>query len=185
MKKNYAYIIAPVVGLAIFTGIYLKYSSGYEARVEETKKREKAVLQAKLDQEALGRKSAADAAFIAQEKRKKEKAAKEAKDIEDRELREKAAQIRNKAVRDAEKMVAQVKRLTKEITDEKAVIAKVEEEKKRHVDESAFLRDYVKKAEDNSKSLLSVLDKIAEADRRAEEIAREQARINAAAAKKQ
>lgn len=184
MKQNYAYIIAPVAGLVIFVGVYLKYSSGYEARVEASKQRDRAVLTAKLDKEALDRKSAADAAFVAQEKRKKDKAAKEAKDIEDHELREKAAQVRRKAERDAEKLITQVTRLKKEIEVEKKEIAKVQEDKKHSLDESAFLREYVKKAEDNSKNLLTILDKIAAADRRSEEIARETTRLAAEAAKK-
>ena len=62
-------------------------------------------------------------------------------------------------------------------------VEKIEGEKKRATDEIAFQRSYVKKAEDNVRSLATVLDRIAAADAAAEAAAKA-AEAAAKAAKK-
>jgi prophage DNA circulation protein len=108
----------------------------------------------------------------------------EAKDAADKDRREKAMQAKYRAQRESEKLANQAKRIQKEIEDEKKEIAKVEEDKKRLVDEAAFQREYVKKAEDNVRSLQTVLDRISAADAAAEAAAKAAAAAAAAAAKK-
>jgi hypothetical protein len=184
MKKKYVYIFPPILGLVIFGVIYWQYNSGYEARLAESERKEKAIIQAKLDEDARNRKVAVESAIAAQEKRKVEKLAQDAKDAADKDRREKAMQAKYRAQREADKLASQVKRLQKEIEDEKKEIAKVEEDKKRVVDEAAFQREYVKKAEDNVRSLQTVLDRIAAADAAAEAAAKAAAAAAAAAVKK-
>ncbi len=182
MKKNYVYFVAPLAGLVVFSAVYWKYSSGYEQKQEDIKKKIQADLQAKLDKEARDREIAAKEAFASQEKRKADKVAKDKKDAEEDELRQKAAQNREKARREAEKLAAQAKRLKKDIEDEKKEVVAIEAEKKQHQDEVAFLRTYVKKSEDNLRNLTIDLDKMTEADKKWEEAAREAARAAKAAA---
>ena len=88
MKKNYVYFIAPLAGLAIFTGIYWQYSATYENRLLEMHRREVEATQKKLDEDSKNRKIAADTAFASQEKRKADKKAKDAKDSADKDARE-------------------------------------------------------------------------------------------------
>ena len=97
-------------------------------------------------------------------RRKAEREAKEAKEKKDRELRVAANDAKEKAYTDKEKFAKQVSRLESDIKIEKDAISKLEEERKRLVEEQAFLRVYVKQAEDNVKSLSTVIDKIAAAD---------------------
>jgi hypothetical protein len=166
MKKNYVYVIAPLAGLLVFSGFYVNYSGKYEIRIAAIKKAEREALQAKLDTETLNRLKAANEAKDAQDRRKAEKLAKEQKDAEDTARREKAVQARNKAMRDADKLAAQAKRLAKDIDDEKSQMKTIEEDKKRSAAELTFLGVYVKKSEANKNALLATLDKIADADKK-------------------
>lgn len=177
MKKNYVYFLAPLAGTIIFIVGYIYYSAGYEARLEAQKKHDREELQQKLDAEAAGRLQAANDAKKAQDERKAQKAAKELKDAEDADRREKAVQARNKALRETDKLAAQVKRLNKEIEDEKAEIAKIEVDKKNSTAEQVFLREYVKKSEDNNRNLVATLDRVTEADKKWDEAVREAARL--------
>ena len=92
---------------------------------------------------------AAKKAAIRQER--DEKLAKEAKDLE-------------LAIKDA--LASQERRkIEKDIKVEKEAIAKIEADRKLAVDEQTFLKEYVKQAEANTKSLTEVLDKITAADK--------------------
>jgi hypothetical protein len=183
MKKNYVYVIAPLAGLLVFSGFYLRYSASYEERVAAIKKHDREVLQAKLDTETLNRLKAANEAKDAQDRRKAEKLAKEQKDAEDSARRERAVQARNKAIRDADKLAAQTKRLAKDLEDEKSQMKTIEEDKKRSAAELTFLGEYVKKSEANKNALLATLDKIADSDKKWDQAVKDAAL--AAKAKKQ
>jgi serine phosphatase RsbU (regulator of sigma subunit) len=182
MKKAYVYFLVPLVGLALFGGLYWQFSSGYEKRLEEKAAVAKKNVEDKLLKEAHDREKAVNDALAAQTKRKAEKAAKEAQKAKEDEEREAATQVYRKTVTEADKLEVQVKRLTKELDDTKAEIAKIEEDKRRFVADAAFLKEYVKKAEANRASLTTVLEKIAAADKAAEDAAK--AAAAAAAAKK-
>ena len=185
MKKSYVYFVIPLALLAVFFfGFYWSAHKDFETRelkkiqdVQDAKK-------AKLEKEAKDREKAVQAALELQEKRKIEKKARDAKDAKDKEERENARQARDKAGRDAEKLEVQVKRLQKEIDGEKRELAEAQTERKRQSDEQAFLREYVKKAETNAKSLNAVLERIQAADKAAEDAARAAAAAAAAAAAK-
>ena len=183
MKKNYVYFIAPLVGLVVFSAFYWNYSSTSEARIQATKKHERDLVQAKLDKDTADRLKAATDAKAAQDAQKAAKAARDLKEAEDSERRDRAIQAHRKARNEADKLATQVKRLTKDIDDEKKEIATIEEDKKRSAAEQDFLKTYVKMAEDNSRSLITVLDKIADADKQWDIAAKEAARAAAAAKK--
>lgn len=181
MKKNYVYFIAPLAGLVVFTGVYWKYASSYDARMAEMHRKEVEAVQKKLDEDAKNREAAAKSAFAAQEKRKAEKKIKDAKEAADKEAREQATAVMRKAQNDAGKLVTRVKALNKEIDAEKAEIKKLEEEKKALVAEQAFQKQYVKQAETNVTALLATLDQVDAADKKWDAAAKEAAK---AAAKK-
>ena len=184
MKKNYVYMVAPIAALAVFTGFYFKYSSSYDDRMTEMHRKELEATQAKLDVDAKNREIAAKAAFKSQEDRKAAKKAKDEKDAKDKEMRDTAQQAMNKARRDAEKLTARIRVLTKEVDAEKKEIEKVENEKKALGAEQAFQRQYVKAAEANVQTLLGTLDRIDEADKQWIQANKAAAAAAAAAAKK-
>ena len=163
-KKNYIYIIAPVAGLIIFAAVYLNFARGFEKReaarvAAEKKKKEDKLLETARNNEKAIREANASAA-----RRKAERDAKEAKENADKAARALAIEARDKADRDQRKLASQVERLEKEVQSEKDAIAKLEAEKKKSIEEVAFLKTYVKQAEDNARALNQVLDKIATAD---------------------
>jgi colicin import membrane protein len=185
MKKSYVYFVAPLVALLIFFfGFYWNAHKNFEGREQAKIKAERDQKQAKLEKEAKDREAAVKAAVELQAKRRADKAAKDEKEARDKEEREKARLARDKAGRDSEKLDQQVKRLQKEIEAEKKDLAELQVDRKRTADEQTFLREYVKKAEDNAKSLTGVLERIAAADKAAEDAARAAAVAAANAAKK-
>jgi colicin import membrane protein len=170
---NKAYFIIPFIALGIFTGFYMNFAKGYEAKLAEQKARQEQVKKDKAKQEIANREAAIKAAVDAQEKRKKEKEAKEKIEEEKRVARQVAEDQRDRAHSDRLKLTDQARRLKKDLDDVNAEIKKIEEEKKTLVDEQAFLKTYVKQAEANVKYYYDLLDKIAVA---------EKARADAAAA---
>jgi len=176
---NKAYFIIPLIALGIFTGFYMNFAKGWEAKEAaqkaqfELKKKEKAQL------EIANREAAIKAAVDAQEKRKKEKEAKDKIEEDKRVARQTAEDQRDRAHSDRLKLADQSRRLKKDLEDVNAEIKKIEEEKKTLVDEQAFLKTYVKQAEANVKYYYDLLDKITAAEK-----ARADAAAAAAAAKK-
>ncbi len=173
MKKSYLYFIVPLVLLVVFFfGFYWSAHKDFEGK-EQAKITEAANQRlAKLQKEAKDRESAVKSALEAQEKRRNEKKARDEKETREKEEREKARQNRDKAGRDAEKLEQQAKRIQKEIDAEKVELAAAQTERKRVTDEHVFLKEYVKKAETNAKNLTGVLERIAAADKAAEDAAK-------------
>lgn len=172
MKKAYLYFLIPLLGLVAFGAVYYQFSSGYEQRQQQRIDADRKKKEAKLQQDAENRAKAVQEAKEAQEKRRAEKAAKEAREAKEKEDRDLARQALRKATADSDKLETQVKRLGKEIDETKKEIQKIEEEKTRSVSEENFLKEYVKKAEANRASLLTVVEKIDAADKAAEAAAK-------------
>ena len=107
MKTKYLYVFPPLIGLVIFGTVYWQYSSGYEARLAEGERKARAVIEAKLAEDARGREKAVRDALASQEKRKLEKAANEKKDLADKDMREKAMQAKFRAQRETDKLEQQ------------------------------------------------------------------------------
>ena len=164
MKKSYVYFLVPLLGLIAFGAVYWNFDSKYEAKEAAKKAAIRKAKEDKLAEEAKSREQAIKDAVAAQERRKAERAAKEAKDKADQEARQLAIEARDKAHRDQLKLEQQRDRLLKDIKVEQELIAKLGEEHKRAIEEQNFLKDYVKQAEANTKSLATVLDKIAAAE---------------------
>jgi hypothetical protein len=164
MKKTYVYFLVPIIGLIAFGAVYWNFSAGYEAKLAQKAALVRQAKEEKLRKEAKDREIAIKEALASQERRKAEKAAKEAKEQADAEARQLAIEARDKANRDQAKLGQQVERLEKEVKVEKEAIAKIEEDRKRALEEQGFLKDYVKQAQANTKSLSEVLDKITAAD---------------------
>jgi hypothetical protein len=162
---NKAYVIAPLLALAIFGFFYANFTKDYALEIQKKEAAAREERAAKVRKENDDRKAAVEAAIKIQEQRKAEKIARDEKDRLEKEARQVAIDARDKAFRDQEKASKQVDRLLKEIETEKAAIAKIEEAKKLSRDEEAFLRQFVKQAEGNVKGLVEVIEKIDAADK--------------------
>lgn len=177
MKK--AYVIFPTLFMLIFFGYWWNFSAEYEAK--EAAKQEELIQarNAKLEQEALDRKAAIEAALANQEVRRKERDAREAKRQADREQRQADIEARRQADREKQKLARQVSQLEADVYAEKQLLANIEEEKRILIGEEAFLREYVTKANQNEAAVTKVIQRITAAD-----AARANAVAAAAAAKK-
>lgn len=164
MKKTHVYFLVPLIGLIAFGAVYWNFSEGYEAELVKRAAAVRAEKEEKLRIEQKNREQAIKDALAAQERRKAEKAAKEKRDKEEAEARQAAIEARDKANRDQLKLAQQVERLKKDVKFEQETIAEIEQAKKRAIEEQAFLKEYVRQAEANVRSLTEVLDKIAAAD---------------------
>lgn len=164
MKKKYVYFLAPLAGLIIFAAVYWNFSKGFDAREAKRLAAEKQKKEDTLREQARKNEQAIREAVASQELRKAQRAAKDAKEKKDKDDRTAAVEARDKADRDQRKLAQQVERLEAEIKAEKDAIAKLESDKKKSIDEQAFLRTYVKVAEENVRNLTQVIDKIAAAD---------------------
>lgn len=177
MKK--AYVLFPVLAMLIFFGIWWNYNAKYEAAKAEKARLAREARDAKLIAEAEERKLAIQMAVAAAETRKQERDAKNAQQLAEKEARQQAKEASDKAYRDKEKLARQKERLIKDVETEHEAIAKLEERKRTLNSEEAFLRQYVRMAENNHQGLQRVLEKIAAAD-----TARAKADAEAAAARK-
>ena len=172
-KRSYVYFVAPIALLIVFFfGFYWNAHRDYEAREAAKVKAERDAKQAKLEKEAKDREAAVKAALAMQDKRRADKKAKDEREARDKEAREKARQARDKAGREADKLEQQAKRLHKEIDGEKKELLAVQADHKRTVEELAFVKEYVKKAEANTKGMTGVLERIEAADKMAADMAK-------------
>lgn len=162
---NKVYIFAPLLLLAGFIGLYMNFAGDYKAKEEAKAARIREDKKRQQEEEARLRQKAVEDAIRLGEQRKKEKAEKDEKDRQEKEARQASIDARDKAYRDQDKLAKQVERLTKEVEAEKVAITKVEDTQRKAKEEEAFLREFVKKAEGNVKSLAEVLEKIEAADR--------------------
>lgn len=170
MKK--AYFLVPLIGVIVFAFFYWGAVKDIQAKDLAEKHRVEEARQKKLQDEVATREKAYKDAVVQAERRKKEKAEREAKDQADRDAREALINEREKSFRDQQKLAQQIERQNKDIVAEKEEIAKVEEQKRSFLSEQEFLKTYVKQAEANQKSLEDVLNKIAAAEKAAQDAAK-------------
>jgi hypothetical protein len=177
---NKVYIIFPLIGLLIFGGFFYSFHKSYAEKLTAIKVAAEEAKKAKARQQVLDREATIKAAIETQALRKKEREEKERIEEAKKTARQEAEDLREHAHEDRNKFRDQTNRLKKELEDVKATLAKVTEEKKHYAEEDAFLKTYVKQAEANTKYYYDLLDKIADAEKKAAEAAA----AAAAAAKK-
>jgi colicin import membrane protein len=179
MKKKYIYMLVPLCGLLLFIPFYLNFASHYNAMKKAEHDKQRQMLQEKANEEAEARKDAILKNNEEAEKRKKERQAHEAMLKAEQDALDKAGAEDQKAFNDKQKNDALVTRLQKEIKAEQAAITDLENQKQEALKERAFLKDYVREAEGNRKSILDLLDKLKTAEQeRADEAAKKAAAAN-------
>jgi hypothetical protein len=179
MKKNYIYILVPICGLIIFSMFYIPFARHYEELQALKHHQELLDRQAKADAEAEARRQASIEANLNAERRKAEREARAARDQAEQNALDAAAAADTKAFNDKQKYEAEVTELKKEIKVEQAALATLATEKEDALKEQDFLKTYVQQAEINRQNILSLLEKLAAAEKaRADEAARKAAANN-------
>jgi hypothetical protein len=164
MKK--AYVLGPVLGLLVFTAFYWNFARGAVERQHRVELQQQEERRARILKEAESRKRAIEDAIAAQQKRAAERAAKEKKTEEENAARQALLDKRQQTFDEVNRRLRpQLDRLKSDADEIKASIAQLEMQKKQYVDEEAFLRTYVRKAQDNVKTYYAILDRIAAAEK--------------------
>ncbi len=176
---NKVYIIIPLIGLALFSVFYIKFTKEHDVKLAAIVAKEEEAKKEKARQEVINREKAIQAAIEAQAKRKAEREAKEKLDEEKRVARQVAEEKRERSFSDRNKFADQSRRLKKDLEEVQEEVKKIELQKKTLLDEQDFLKKYVRQAEANVKYYQDLLEKIAQADK-----ARAEAAAAAAAAAK-
>jgi hypothetical protein len=165
MKKKYIYMLVPLCGVIVFCLFYIPFSNQYAEQQLQKHKQEVAERNQKLEDEAKARQQASIEANVNAEKRKAEREAKLAREQAEEDALSAADAARVKAHNDKEKFEQEVTELTKEIKVEQAAIADLQTNKEDALKEQDFLKSYVQQAETNRQSILSLLDKLAAAEK--------------------
>lgn len=164
MKK--VYVIWPVLGMLVFTGLYWNFSRGTAERQHQVELRQAEERRTRILKEAESRKRAIEDAIAAQAKRAAERAAKEKKTEEENAARQALLDKRNQVFEDVNKRLKpQLDRLKSDADEIKASIAQLEMQKKQYLDEEAFLVTYVRQAQANVKTHYAILDRITAAEK--------------------
>jgi colicin import membrane protein len=160
------YLIWPVIGLLVFGAFYWNASKGFaeKARQEEVRKQE--AQKARVLREAEIKKKAIEDAIAAQQVRMAARAAKEKLEADAKREHDALVDRRMRAFDDVNKRLRpQLDRLKGDAEEIQTQIEKLEQEKKQYADEEAFLRTYVRQAEANVKTYLSLLDQLDAAEK--------------------
>ncbi len=163
---NKVYLLGPLAGLLVFGAIYWNFMKGYEVRLQQEEARVVAERKARIEKDLAARQKAIQDAVAAAEKRKIEREAKEKKLAEEKAAREALLDRRLRAYDDVYKRLRpQLDRLKNDAEGIKGEIAQLDLQRKQYVEEEAFLRTFVKKAQDNVKTYTDELEKIAAAEK--------------------
>jgi hypothetical protein len=169
MKKKYIYMLVPLCGVIVFCLFYVPFANHYAEQQVEKHRQEVAERNDKLQQEAEARRQASIEANLNAEKRKAEREAKLAQEKAEEDALSAADAARVKTHNDKQKYEQEVTELTKEIKLEQAAIAELQTRKEDALKEEAFLKTYVQQAETNRQDILSLLDKLAAAEKARED----------------
>jgi hypothetical protein len=179
MKKKYIYMLVPLCGVIVFCLFYIPFANQYAEQQLQKHKQEIAERNDKLQQEAEARRQASIEANLNAEKRKAEREAKLAREQAEEDALSAADAARVKAHNDKQKFEQEVTELTKELKLEQAAIAELQTSKDDALKEQDFLKTYVQQAEANRQEILSLLDKLAAAEKaQADEEAAKKAAAN-------
>lgn len=165
MKKKYIYMLVPLCGVILFSLFYIPFANQYAELQVQKHKQEVAERNEKLEKEAEDRAEASRLANEAAAKRKAERDAKAARDKAEKDALDAADALRVKAFNDMQKYEHEVTGLMKDIKLEKEALTQLQTDKEDALKEQEFLKTYVQQAEANRQGILSLLDKLAAADK--------------------
>lgn len=157
---NTVYLLAPLLGMLVFGGVYSKYARDYHARAAEQQQREAAVRAEKKAADEVARETALEAARVAQLRRNEERTEKARLEEQQRQERLSLEDRRNAAIAEAAQLRSRLTKLRGEL---EAVTTTVErsERQNRHLQlrEHAVL-DRTKRAEEERELLQTLLDRL-------------------------
>jgi len=165
MKKFY--VIFPVIGVIIFAFFFWRFNADFEAREHAKTEEVRLARVTKQQADFEAKRKAVEAAIANQEKRKQEKAERETREAAEKQVQLDLNDQADRARTELDRVVRQVDRLKIEISVEDEALKRLNLDKSTLVAEDEFLKQYVKAAEDNQKSLEKLLTKVEAVDKAA------------------
>ncbi|EIQ01187.1 hypothetical protein OpiT1DRAFT_05756 [Opitutaceae bacterium TAV1] len=162
MKK--VYLIFPLAALFAFGALYWNFDRGYAERAQAARQQARLEKEIKLKAEVEARAKSIEDALRLQAERRKAREEREAREAAEKEARQLALDAREKAFRNQEQLARQIERLKKEVAAEQAAVAEIAAAHKLSLDEQAFLKEYIARAEENIRTLETLLSAIATAE---------------------
>jgi DNA repair exonuclease SbcCD ATPase subunit len=157
---NLVYLLAPLLGMSIFGGIYPKYARIHATRIADLQQTEAATRAAKKAADEAAKLSALEAARLSQLRRSEERAEKERMEEQRKQARlalEDRGRLGADEVARLRSMVTNLRREADEITTSLGR----SEMKKRHLhQQGSSLEERLKKAEADRHELVRLLDRI-------------------------
>ena len=162
---NKVYVLAPLVAMVIFAGIYWHYFGIREATLAETRRVEALARERKKTEQDAARTLAAEQAKVTVAKRNQEKAEKEKRDEAEKQAKLDLEQQRSTAAEQAWRLRPRIDRLRSELDTAKAGLARAEERSRELREEQLFLAEQVQRVEANQQAFLTLLEKLDAAER--------------------
>ncbi len=157
---NKIYLIAPLIALAIFGGVYAKHARAYEARLEEAERLALLVKKEKAAQHAVAQEKARVDALVAVAQRQAERAEKQLLDDAQKEARRDAEQRRLAAAEQEKRLRVRLDRLKTDVTTTTEALTRSATEIAELEREQVFLADYVRGADANRDSFYRLLERL-------------------------
>jgi hypothetical protein len=178
-QLNRAYILVPLVFLAIFSYFYVQFDRGFEAKQAEIRANEKAARIAQIEKENESRRAAVEQAKLDGERMRAKKAARDKLDQEHKDAIQAAFQARDKAQIDDANQKDHVETLKRGVANAENEIKHLKTDITELEQQKAAVETVEQTAEANAQQYQQLLDQIDAADKAAAKAA-----ADAAAAKK-
>jgi hypothetical protein len=162
---NKVYVIAPLIGLALFSGVYAKHAREFDERAAETRRVERLAAEEKTKQQRAAQAAAIEAAQAAIELRKRERAEQERVEERRKQARLDAEQRRLAAANNEQRLRTRLERLRAELASTGDLVARTERQNDALQREQAFIVDHIQQASANREKLFSLLEKLEAAER--------------------
>lgn len=157
---NKVYLIAPLLALGIFSGVYVKHARAYQARLDETEQLALLAKKEKAAQQAAAQEAARREAVAAIAQRKAAHAEKEHLEEAQKQARREAEQRRLAAAEQEKRLRLRLDRLKADVTTTSESLRRSENEIAELEREQVFLADYVRQADANRNSFYHLLERL-------------------------
>lgn len=157
---NNVYLLAPLVGLLIFGGVYSKYARSYAARATETQRLEDTARADKKAADEAAKANALEMARVAQIRRSEERADKMREEEIQKQARRTLEEQSNLAVAEVGRLRPQVVALRRELDAMEATIARSEERTRQLQLKEQTVRDQVKQTAASRAALDQLLERL-------------------------
>jgi hypothetical protein len=159
---NKVYLVAPLLSVVVFAGIYRPYQRDFDARLATETQRLRDAAEARAAQQLAAQAAAQKAAALAMEQRARDRAVREAQETAQRTAHTEAEQRRTDARARTNTLRIDLTRARHERDDESAAVKLLEQKQLMLQQEQALLAVQLYQAETSRRAFLDVTEKLDE-----------------------